>query len=230
VSISFYTEVLPDARIASERTGVPVSVVLAQWGVETGYGTSAAWLEGSNFAGVSAGGRPVRYRDRAEGLAAYIKTMLSPRYESVRAAGSADESAKALAASAWDAGHYGDGATLLSVLERDHLTRFDNASQTETVTRAGFEVPGWVPGVGGRGFLWPWEIPGALGDAARDAALGGVRDLALWSVFVAGGAALVVAGVYRVTSPARQAATRTAARAGEAYATGGASEAARAAT
>jgi hypothetical protein len=216
---SFFAEVEPHARVASARTGVPASVILAQWGIETGYGTSQAWMAGHNFAGVSAGGAPKHYADRAAGLADYISTLLSPRYAAVRSAASPTAAAEALALSPWDAGHYDGGRLLSSVMERNQLGRFDSSTQL-----AAAKFPNWIPGVGGKEIPNPLEVPGNIVGAAKDSALAPVRKVALWSIFVMGGVGLVVAGAFTAVRPAAKKALDAGKRVGEAYATGGVSE------
>lgn len=196
---SFLDEVLGDARTASARTGVPVSTILAQWGIETGWGTSRAWRQGNNYAGVSPGGRIASYDTRASGLEAYISTMQSPHYTAVRAAGDGYAAAAALAASPWAASHYNDGQALTSVLDRYQLTQYD-AGDAPTAR------PDGVPIVGGAvDALTGWF--GGLKD-------GVVRELArvaLTVVFTAGGLTLVALGAYRAVSPIRERVTQAAA-------------------
>ncbi|HLY84816.1 MAG TPA: glucosaminidase domain-containing protein [Acidimicrobiales bacterium] len=129
---SFIADVAPDAAIASARTGLPESVILAQWGNETGWGTSDAWLRGHNYAGVSPGGSVGYYPDRASGLAAYISTMMLPYYNSVRSAGTNPTTvAEALGASPWAAGRYlngkggGPGSALVDEISAYGLTGYD---------------------------------------------------------------------------------------------------------
>lgn len=48
----FVQKMLPYAAITSQRTGLPVSFLLAQWGLESGWGTSPAAKENLNFGGI----------------------------------------------------------------------------------------------------------------------------------------------------------------------------------
>lgn len=119
---------------ASKETGVLPSVILAQWGCETAWGTSLAWVHGHNFAGVSSGGRVLDYPNYPAGLEAYVWVMKLPLYEPVRAAAEHGpiEEAQALGASPWAGDHYeGDapfdypGGLLVDEIESYFLARFD---------------------------------------------------------------------------------------------------------
>ncbi len=118
---------------ASKARQLWPSVVLAQWGIETAWGTSEAFVNGHNFAGVSSGGKVLAYANYAEGLAAYIWVLGLDYYAAVRAAH--DEGpvaqAHALGASPWAASHYRaagsdvDGSLLVDVIADYGLERFD---------------------------------------------------------------------------------------------------------
>lgn len=140
---AFYNDVLADAHAAASHLNIPVSVVLAQWANETGYGTSDAFVNGHNYAGVS-GLEPFQtslgahlgdqgdilfYPDRAAGLAGYIGRWADPVYNDTRAQwvahqGNAFEVAGDVEASPWAAGHYG-GNGLKQLITTDNLIRFD---------------------------------------------------------------------------------------------------------
>jgi hypothetical protein len=117
---AFLTEMLPEAHAVSVRTGVDVEVLLAQSAVETGWGTSPAFVEGKNPAGISPGGELARYPSLAAGCQAWGDVLLEPAYADVRQAASADAQAVALGQSPWAASHYaaGDqaGGLLLAVV------------------------------------------------------------------------------------------------------------------
>lgn len=51
---SFISKVMPYAKSASSKTGLPVNYILAQWGLETGFGskTSYAMYQNNNLAGI----------------------------------------------------------------------------------------------------------------------------------------------------------------------------------
>lgn len=52
---AFFAQALPYAQEGHRRTGIPVSVILAQWGLESAYGTSYIAKQGSNYAGIKLG-------------------------------------------------------------------------------------------------------------------------------------------------------------------------------
>lgn len=123
------------AARASVETGLWPSVILAQWGNETAWGTSADWIEKHNFAGVSSGGVVVTYPNYTAGLAAYIETMKLPRYDPVRAAHDEGPGAQcvALGQSGWAAGGYlaqdnaHPGSALTLEISDFGLARFDES-------------------------------------------------------------------------------------------------------
>jgi hypothetical protein len=193
---SFVADVLPDARIASTRTGVPVSVVLAQWGIETGWGTSSAWLRGHNYAGVSGAAGVNAYPDRATGLASYISTMNLGFYSSVRSAGTDSAAAAALGRSPWAASHYATaggapGSLLAAVMATNNLGQFDGAGATTGANpvTVGIQIPGT-----GITIPTPSDIAGAVTTT--------LRPLLLKALFLAGGVTLVVLAGWRAASPA----------------------------
>lgn len=220
--MGFVDDVAGDARLAAARTGVPVSVILAQWIDETGNGTSAAWRVGHNYAGVSPGGHVAAYPDRTVGLAAYVRTLSSKAYDSVRAAAASgpDAAAQALGRSPWAASHYGgQGQDLLRIIQANDLTRFDDpsapAGSKVSLPDPGGIVSGALGAVGGVA----GGAAGAVAGAAVDKVAAAVQPYVVFTgaLLVAGG--LVLAGAWQlVKAPAerleakgRQAATVAAA-------------------
>jgi hypothetical protein len=119
---------------ASKAIGWWPAVILAQWGNETAWGTSVAFVEGKNFAGVSSGGKVLSYPNYPAGLAAYEWVAKLSYYDAVRAAHDAGPiaEAKALGESPWAGGHYeGDGAfaypggALVEEIQLYDLARFE---------------------------------------------------------------------------------------------------------
>ena len=118
---------------ASRRCGVFPSVILAQWGVETAWGTSEAWVDGHNFAGVSRNGVVLSYPTYEAGLSSYETVLLLAIYNPVRRAHSRgpNEQAIALGESPWAASHYEaqgsdePGSLLVQVIADFDLARFD---------------------------------------------------------------------------------------------------------
>lgn len=140
---AFIDSVLADAHSAASHLDIPVSVVLAQWIDETGWGTSEAWLRGNNYAGVSFlepfqvslgahlgdQGEILFYPSRADGLAGYIARWGDPVYTATRECcashhGDAIAVAQCVEESPWAASHYG-GHGLRSLIVSEQLTRYD---------------------------------------------------------------------------------------------------------
>lgn len=153
----FIEDVLADAHAAASHLGIPVSPVLAQWINETGSGTSRAWREGHNYAGVSimegaqaqlgahyAGeGQILFYPDRHAGLAGYILRWADGVYDSTRQKwhdrNDSRDVAIAIEESPWAAGHY-SGNGLRELIAEHNLTRFDGAG-APTGEPSGGEIP-----------------------------------------------------------------------------------------
>jgi hypothetical protein len=132
---SFIQQYLSDAQVAAQQLGFPVSVVLAQWINETGSGTSQAFNQANNYAGVSNHGMIDQYPDKRAGLAAYIVRWSDPVYSSTRAAiasnggrsGNPYVAAKAVEQSPWAAGHYG-GSGLEALIQQQNLQQYDTGN------------------------------------------------------------------------------------------------------
>lgn len=77
---AFINQYLPLAQQASAQTGLPTDFILGQAGLETGWGTSNAAVNGNNFFGISPGGNLATYATPADGFSAYANTINSPRY------------------------------------------------------------------------------------------------------------------------------------------------------
>jgi LysM repeat protein len=142
---SFINFALPYARQAHQETGWPVSLILAQWGLEhgwnipgfTGYnwGNSGAIPGFPTVAGTNVPGSPAAFayaRTPADGVAIYVHCAHLSYYTQVaRAAASSgsDAAARALGQSPWDAGHYtavgSPGSSLLSIMRVFNLYWYD---------------------------------------------------------------------------------------------------------
>lgn len=219
----FVNDVLPDAQIASSRTGVPVSVILAQWANETGWGSSPAFTQGNNYAGVSPGGSVGSYPSRSAGLAAYIQTLLSPLYAAVRSAGSAAGAAVALGQSPWAGSRYdnayygqgpgGPGSILLGEISANNLTRYDTAGPTTSALHIpGLgDLPGGVFGfgagplfgLGGSGSGPVGNVAGDIANAVTSSLVGAIREPALKAVGTAGAVGLLLLAAWQVSKPVR---------------------------
>lgn len=145
---AFIAFTLPFARQASQATGWPVSMILAQWGLETGWrtytftgynwGNCGAMPGEPTVPGTSAPGSPARFSfaySPEQGVAEYTHVAGLRYYTGVapawRAAG-ADAAARALGSSPWDWGHYTDrsdpGSSLIAIMQRYDLYWYDAAS------------------------------------------------------------------------------------------------------
>lgn len=112
---AFANEMAPYAIAASQATGINANVILAQWGNETGWGTSHAWTTNHNPAGIGITGSGVagkNYGSIQGGVQAYINFVNgNSRYKAVKAAGVNNPQAQAIAFgnSGWAAGKYDNG-------------------------------------------------------------------------------------------------------------------------
>ena len=140
---AFVATMLPYARHASQTLGWPVSVILAQWGVEHGWALPDfdGWNVGNTKAfnsptGVCYGAPVVRGfcapKTPGAGLAIYIHGAQLHYYTGIAAAarqGGPDAAARALGQSPWDAGHYttdnSPGDSLLRAMKAFNLYRYD---------------------------------------------------------------------------------------------------------
>ena len=130
----FVTTYLGDAQVAARHLGMPVSVILAQWINETGGGTSSAFRNQNNFAGVSLNGQIMSFPDKSAGLTAYIQRWGDPVYNPTRATIAAAggikanpyTAAQAVEQSPWAAGHYG-GNGLEHLIADQNLSQYDVA-------------------------------------------------------------------------------------------------------
>lgn len=143
---AFVNEVLADAYAAASHLGVPVSPILAQWCNETGFGTSDAWRNGHNYAGVSFlekfqeelgahlgdEGEILFYPSREAGLAGYIGRWGDEVYADTRRAWEAHshdayQVAQDIERSPWAEGHYG-GDGLKALIIQNDFTKYDGAA------------------------------------------------------------------------------------------------------
>jgi flagellum-specific peptidoglycan hydrolase FlgJ len=122
----------PYAQRAANALGMPVDVILAQWSLESGNGTSDHARKYNNHAGIKVPSkrkfvgyvRPgtafAGYTSLDKFTEDYILNMNNGFYEGVKKAGSVEDTVRALGASPWDAGHYDlngvKGGALLNIL------------------------------------------------------------------------------------------------------------------
>ncbi|HEU0027869.1 MAG TPA: LysM peptidoglycan-binding domain-containing protein [Ktedonobacterales bacterium] len=142
---AFINFTLPYAKQASKQTGWPVSMILAQWGLETGWrvktftgynwGNCGAMPGQPMIGGTSAPGSPAAFAyayTPAQGVTQYVHVAHLRYYTSVAPAartGGADAAARALGRSPWDWGHYTNrntpGSSILAIMQRYNLYWYD---------------------------------------------------------------------------------------------------------
>jgi hypothetical protein len=151
---AFVQFALPYAQSANQQCHWPVSVILAQWGVEqgwhvptyTGYnwGNVSAITGQPSIGGLNVPGSPAAFAYAAtpeKGLEYYVIYCHMGYYSGVApaaAAGGPDAAARALGRSPWDAGHYtatnSPGSTLLTAMRVFNLYYYDKPSQASAAS------------------------------------------------------------------------------------------------
>lgn len=165
---AFFAEALPWAQKAHALCYVLVSVILAQWADETGYG-GPDWSPNNNPGNVgSYDGKPVAtFPTLQAGVDAYVQTMNLDYYTAVREATTADAQATALGESPWASGHYGKppGSDLIAIIDNYDLTQYDGppSGLVEGETMTSWQAGGQnhVCGVVGNKAYhwWQWITP-----------------------------------------------------------------------
>lgn len=209
---AFINQQLGAARAAAGQLGIPTSVVLAQWINETGSGSSRAFVEGHNYAGVSYLDQPeaavgatlvpglapiLAYPTPAAGVAGYVARWQEPIYAATRKVWASTSDpiavARSIEASPWAAGHYGHTG-LEELISQYDLTAYDNpatpapaAGGTSGAVLTSFPGGNWDP------LNW---VGGVLSGAKAD-----VLKIVLTGVFVTAGLVLVVGGLWRAAAP-----------------------------
>lgn len=151
---SYLDRMTPYARKASQQTGIPTSVILAQWAIETAWGSSKGARERNNHGGISwgagtlpswskaialdkrpanEGGNYMNYRSIDDFVSDYVTVMKNPRYSAVRAAGQTPglaDDALALGKSPYAGGHYTSkgvqGQSLIDTIRANELWNYDH--------------------------------------------------------------------------------------------------------
>lgn len=168
------------AQQAQAATGINASVILAQWGNETGWGSSPAWRDKFNPAGIGITSDAVAgdsYGSPAGGVKAYIDFVNNnSRYEMVKKAGvnNPDAQAVAFGNSGWAAGQYnnggGPGSSLIANLGMFTPTAGQTAAPSShpgnpTAPVAGNQAVAWATGQIGTQYVWGGEDPSSPGHA-----------------------------------------------------------------
>lgn len=164
----FIASLGPWAKWCAKQPGVGLfpSVILAQWALETGWGSSEAWIHGHNPAGISGGGHPLAYPGVQAGMDAYVETIRLSYYDAVREARAkgAEAQARALGASPWDAGHYGGadapGSVLVTIMQEQHLEQqLDGVEAPTTAPAVPPKSPVPTPGPIIPPQAWQGQVP-----------------------------------------------------------------------
>lgn len=153
----FLNTMAPYARRASQETNVPVELILAQWGIESAWGTSKGFRARNNVGGISYGSskpptwstavkmdpRPANeggyymvYSSIDDYVTDYVRVMKNTRYNPVRAAGATAtlvDDARALGVSGYAAGQYKPeggqpGDSLIATIRANELWKYRDGS------------------------------------------------------------------------------------------------------
>ncbi|HZC07351.1 MAG TPA: LysM peptidoglycan-binding domain-containing protein [Ktedonobacterales bacterium] len=141
---AFINYTLPYARKASAQTGWPVSMIIAQWGLETGWrtrtytgynwGNCGAMPGQPTIGGINKPGSPAAFayaNSPSQGVAEYVHVAHLSYYNRVAQAAhsGADAAARALGQSPWDWGHYTNrsdpGSSIISIMRVYNLYYYD---------------------------------------------------------------------------------------------------------
>jgi hypothetical protein len=158
----FFAEAAPWARQVKEAIPTMfVSVVLAQWANETGYG-GPDWSPSNNPGNVGdpdAGGQTV-FPTLAAGVATYITTLQLDYYDAVRAATSPADQMRALGESPWAASHYGTppGVDLTVIYTAYDLASYDSvAPEPVQLPQQKDGTMGWILNGTGQETWWVYQ-------------------------------------------------------------------------
>jgi cell wall-associated NlpC family hydrolase len=119
---AFVTQMTPWAQYASSQTGLDPNLILAQWGNETGWGSSHQWTANFNPAGIGITSDAVAgqgFGSVKGGVDAYVNFLkTNSNYNQLLQTKGAQAQAVALGNSGWAAGKYdnggGPGSSLLA--------------------------------------------------------------------------------------------------------------------
>ena len=183
---SFIAQVEGYAHDASIASGVLPSVILAQWGLETAWGTSLAWSLQHNPAGIGWNGHTYfTYPSIAAGVQGWVRTIFQPDYDAVRAATTRNAQAIALGQSPWAGGHYvappgGPGSALLDTIATEGLARFDPNPQPQPEVPDMYAGPFIAHDATREFIVWPTGTKTGLGSPADGSMLTANPGLFEW--------------------------------------------------
>jgi flagellum-specific peptidoglycan hydrolase FlgJ len=99
----FFEKMKAYAMTASSQTGIPYEVILAQWALESNYGSSDLAKRANNFAGIKytsnadfKSGAYAGYHSISNFVKDYVRIMKLPYYKKVREAGNVKDALLAL--------------------------------------------------------------------------------------------------------------------------------------
>ncbi len=130
------------AKYVNQQTNIPMSVLLAQMAIATGYGTSSEWTSCKNPGTKDASGTYPCFSTYQAGADAYAATWKNGHYSSVLFAAKMheipDAVAKLIGQSPWTTSHYVYdgvvGGLLISLIQTYDLTKYDSTVTTKAVT------------------------------------------------------------------------------------------------
>ena len=150
----FSREVIELAQESERRYGVPASVTLAQYALESGYGTSDLAKNKNNYFGVkNTTGGWKSYNSMAESFDAHGRLLAGKTYSSkTKGTTSANQYAKAIA-DTYSGGEPSYYSQLLSIMKTNNLYQYDggNYSTNSTnfsTTTAADSSGGWFQEIG----------------------------------------------------------------------------------
>jgi len=132
---SFFDTLQPYAQRASLATGIPASVILGQWAIESAQGKSTIATKYFNYAGIKKVGSSIAAGVSSSGYAVYdnldqftedyIRVMSLSYYDRVRAAGTVQATVAELAASPYAESGYNGGKGILQFIQEFSLEQYD---------------------------------------------------------------------------------------------------------
>lgn len=141
----FFKKYSPYAMKAASVLDMPVSTILAQWAIESTYGTSEVFKNNNNLAGIKKVKSSIalpdpspsgyaRYKDIDQFTQDYIRVMNNGYYEHVKAADTPENTAYALGNSLYAEGTYDKGQHIVDTIKNFNLKQFDGLAAPGPIT------------------------------------------------------------------------------------------------
>lgn len=131
----FFEKMAPYAQKAGTSLDIFPSTILAQWAIESGYGSSNLAQNANNYGGIKyVAGKSIAsgqegdfasYSSITQFINDYVRVMKLSYYDAVRAGQTPQEEIQALVGSKYDEGKYSGGKTLLDILTKNNLSQYD---------------------------------------------------------------------------------------------------------